>query len=198
MPTPFLLDTDTYYLLFEPKKPPDYNQFIQKITVGNEISFYISEITSLEIHSVLGKRRRGASQQCHQCQREIIIAGNETATCSNTWISPGIKKLKRKLFSKMQKLVCDIETQRGDIQATVLTLESACVDKGRLLLMKYADRYEFRSHDALIAGTLIVAREVQGLDLTLVTSEKKFQNVLSLEEIPFYDPAKSSFFSQDG
>ncbi len=29
MPTPFLLDTDTYYLLFEPKKPSYYNQFIQ-------------------------------------------------------------------------------------------------------------------------------------------------------------------------
>jgi len=192
MPALFLLDTDVYYLLFEPDKPLSYTHLMQKIQIGTTISFYISEITSLEIHSVLGKRRRKPSKpQRHKCERQIIV-GSQITRCSNTWILPSFKKLKPKVFREMQKLISDIEAQRGDIQATILKLESATIEKGRQLLIKYAASYDFRSHDALIAGSLLVAREVQGLDLTLVTSDKKFQNVLKEEAIPFYDPAKAT------
>jgi len=108
MPALFLLDTDTYYLLFEPEQSVSYTHLMQKIRVGTMISFYISEITSLEIHSVLGKRRRQPSQpQHHQCERQII-EGSQMTKCSNTWISPSFKKLKPKVFREMQKLISDI------------------------------------------------------------------------------------------
>ena len=191
MPTLFLLDTNVYYLLFEPDKPLSYTHLMQKIQVGTIISFYISEVTSLEIHSVIGKRRR-FQPQYHQCERQILV-GSQQKKCSNTWILPGMRKLKPKVFRDMQKLVSDVETQQGDIQATILKLESATIERGKQLLIKYVAHYDFHSHDALIAGSFLIAKEVQGLDLTLVTSDKKFQNVLKEEAIPFYDPAKPYF-----
>jgi rRNA-processing protein FCF1 len=89
-------------------------------------------------------------------------------------------------------MISDIEAKRGDIQATVLELDDLSIAKGRELLLKYADRYNCGSHDALIVGSLIVARQVRGTDLTLVTSDKGLQAVLKDEAIPFYDPASQS------
>ncbi len=162
MPTPFLLDTNAYFRLFPSSRTQSeinvYNRLKQKIEEGSKISFYISEITSMEIHSVLGKYRR----------RE---------------------KMKPKVFRDMQKMISDIETRKGDIQATILKLDHASITKARELLMKYADRYNFGSNDALIVGSLVVAKEVRGMDLTLVTSDKGIKAFLNYESIPFYDPS---------
>ena len=188
MPMPFLLDTNAYYLFFQFPKSPSYLRLTQKVKAGTKMSFYISEITSMEIHSVLGKYHRRSPRQLQQCKREIIVDG-QTAKCSNTWIFPGRKRLKLKVFRDIRKMISDIETRRGDIQATMLKLNDSSIARARELLMKYADRYNHSSHDALIAASLIIARKVQGLDLTLVTSDKGLQAVLRDEAIPFYDPA---------
>jgi len=188
MPAPFLLDTNNYCLFFQYPKPRSYFHLTQKIKVGAEIAFYISEITSMEIHSVLGKYRRGSPLQHQQCNREII-AGSNTAWCSNTWISPLRKKMRTKVFRNIREMIFDIEAQKGDVQATILKLEFASTEKARELLIKYADHYNLGSHDALIAGSLFVARETQGLDLTLATSDRGLKAVLKEESIPFFDPA---------
>ena len=183
----FLLDTNAYFLLFEHPRPASYSRLVQHIGVGNTVSFYISEITSLEIHSVLGKYRRGSPAQRQQCKREIAV-GDTVAQCSNTWIDRGQKKMKPKVFRAVQKLISDVEAQRGNIQATMLQLDLDATQKARDLLRKYADRYSFGSHDALIAGSLITARQAQGMNLTLVTSDRGLKAVLRDEAIPFYDP----------
>ena len=188
MPAPFLLDTNIYFLFFQYPKSPSYFHLTQKIQVGAEVSFYISEITSMEIHSVLGKYRRGSSAQNQQCEREITSAtGN--MKCSSTWISPKRKKMKSKVFRDIQKLISDIETQKGNVQATILQLDQASIANARKLLIKYADRYRFGSQDALIVGSVVMAREVKGVDLVLVTSDKGLKVVLKDEGVPFYDPA---------
>jgi len=184
----FLLDTNAYFLLFQYPRPSSYFHLVQHIKAENTVSFYISEITSLEIHSVLGKYRRGSPSQRQQCGREII-AGNTITQCSNTWIHHGRRKMKPKVFRAIQKLISDIEAKRGNTRATVLKVDLASVQKARDLLLRYADRYSFGSHDALIAGSLVVARQVRGMDLTLVTSDKGFKAVLRDETIPFYDPS---------
>ncbi len=190
MPAPFLLDTNTYYLFFQRPKSSSYARLAKKLKMGTEITFYISEITSMEIHSVLGKYRRGAPQQHQSCEREII-ADSGKVMCSNIWIFPGRKKMKLKVFRDIQKMIADIEASRGSIQATVLKLDQDSIVKAQKLLMSYADRYRFGSHDALIAGSLIVAQQIKGMNLTLVTSDRGLQAVLKDEAIPFYDPAKS-------
>lgn len=188
MPVPFLLDTNCYFLFFQRPKSPSYLRLTQKLKAGSEISFYIAELTSMEIHSVVGKYRRGAPSQRQQCERTIII-GNKTANCSNLWLSSGRGKMKPKVFRDIQKMIFDIEARKGDIQATILELERGSIESARQLLLKYADRYSLGSHDALVGGSLIVARKVKGMDLTLVTSDKGLKAVLKDESIPFYDPA---------
>jgi hypothetical protein len=111
--------------------------------------------------------------------------------CPNTWIFPGRKKWKPKVFRDMQKLIADIEAGKGHIQATILKLDQVSIAKAQELLKKYADRYNFGSHDSLIVGSIMVAKETTGLNLTLVTSDQGLKAVLRDESIPFYDPATS-------
>ena len=94
----------------------------------------------------------------------------------------------RRVFYGIQKMISDIEAKRGDIQATILKLNHAVVEKAKELLCKYADRYDFGSHDALIAGSVIIARKIDGLDLTVVTSDRGLKVVLREENVAFYDP----------
>lgn len=188
MATPFLLDTNTYFLFFQPEpKPASYACLREKLKSSTGIFFYISEITSMEIHSVLGKYRRSIPRQAQKCNREISTSTG-TVVCSNTWISPARKPLKLRAFRNIQKLIKDIEAQRGDIQATVFTLNQSTIDYARDVLMRYADRYNFGSHDALIAGCLLDVKHNQNINLTLVTSDKAFKAVLKAEGLYYYDP----------
>jgi len=145
MPTPFLLDTNAYFLLFQTPKPPAYAQLVQKIQDGQIKTFYISEVTSIEIHSVLGKHRRGIHQQRQQCKRNIVT-GQTITQCSNVWVTPGKKKLKRKVFRDIQKVILDVEARRGDIQATILELDQGCMSNARRLLTNYSAQHLSRLH----------------------------------------------------
>ena len=91
MPAPFLLDTNAYYLFFQNPRYASYVNFLNTFRFNGMVSFYISELTSLEIHSVLGKYRRGASRQLQTCNR-ITIEKNAQVQCNSTWISPKRKK----------------------------------------------------------------------------------------------------------
>ncbi len=191
----FLLDTNAYFRLFQNRKSPDYDhlaydRLIKRIK-GEEdvVSFYISEITSLEIHSVLGKYGRGMSSQHLPCTRKIIVA-QEERSCSNIWVSHGRRKMRRKVFRDIQKLIFDTEAMRGIFQATILELDTIALHEARNLLSGYSHRYNFGSHDALIAGSLIAVKQVKKIDLTLVTSDKGFKAMLREKGIPVFDPRK--------
>jgi len=186
MPSSFMLDTNAYSIFFKQEDPRLYSNLVRKIGSGEIISFYISEITSMEIHSVLGKYRRGVSRQLQQCERKIIM-GNNIEKCSNIWLSCEKKRIKDKFFRAMQRLVSDIEAQKGNIQATILKLDNNSIEKARNLLISYADRYNFGSHDALIAGSFITAKE-SGMNLTLITSDRGLKAVLKEESMSLYDP----------
>ncbi len=189
MPLPYLLDTNAYSLFFQYPKSLSYYRLLKKIKIGAYSSFYISEITSMEIHSVLGKYRRGSPSQRQHCEREILI-NSIISKCTNVWMFHERKKMNKKLFRDFQKLIFDIEAQKGNIQATVLKLDQATIEIARNLLIKYADRFKFGSNDALIAGSLLIAKEKKGQHLTLATSDRSLIAVLREESIPFFDPAK--------
>ena len=184
---PFLLDTNSYYLLFQYPRHPSYQGLIAKLKSADVVSFYISELTSLEIHSVVGKYRRGSPMQSQFCDRRII-EGGKYVQCHNTWICPVRRKMKSKVYRDILKLISDIEAQKGDIQATVIKLDCHSIEIGRKLLKRYADRFAFGSHDALIAGSLITANQRDGLNLTLMTSDKSLKAVLREESISCHDP----------
>jgi len=183
----YLLDTNAYFLIFQtPKTNPQINLEV-KLFDADGLSFYISEITSLEIHSVLGKYSRGVSPQKCLCERNIID-GAHVVRCLKQWVVPGRKKMNPKVFRDIRKMILDIEGGRGDIKAEVLIVDSDVVGEARNLLYKYADVYNFGSHDSMIAGSIIATRKKLGIDLTLVTSDKGLKAVLKDEGIPYYDP----------
>ncbi len=183
----YLLDTNSYFLFFQRPVPSSYSRLIQKLKTEAIVSFYISEITSMEIHSVLGKYRRGTQGQHQRCKRRILHNG-EAMDCTNTWISPERKKMKRRVFLGFQKMISDIERKKGDIHAMILRLDQEAILQGRKLLKNYADQHRFGSHDALIAGSAIVARDTIGPDMKVVTSDKGLKAVLRAETFPYYDP----------
>ena len=187
MPAPFLLDTNAYYLFFDPNRPPAYHRLATKVTTGGVKSFYIPEIASLEIHSVVGRYARGSQSQKQACTRDIC-SGEGVAKCSNTWVSPKRKKMPRRLVHDIRKMATDIEARRGKIQATVVRLDSTAIERGRQLLLKYADRFRFSSHDALIGGILLGARQTIGTGMVLVSSDKGLKAALAEEGLSVYDP----------
>lgn len=187
MPAPFLLDTNAYYLFFDPNRPPAYHRLATKVTTGGVKSFYIPEITSLEIHSVVGRYARGSQSQKQACTRDIS-KGEGVAKCSNLWVSPGRRKMTRGLVRDIRKMIEDIEAPRGLIQATVVRLDSTAIEWGRQLLLKYGHRFSFSSHDALIGGTLLGARQTIGTQIVLVSSDKGLKAALAEEGLSVYDP----------
>jgi predicted nucleic acid-binding protein len=182
---PYLLDTNCYFIFFQHPRPASYTSLANKLATASGISFYVSEITSMEIHSVLGKYRRGNPRQHQPCARKIVVE-SRAAQCPNTWTSVEVKRMTPKVFRDIRKLISDIERQAGDIRATILGLDSSAILAARRLLMERADRYRFGSHDALIAGTAISARD-KGMNL-VVTSDRSLKAVLKKESVPFYDP----------
>ena len=108
--------------------------------------------------------------------------------CSNIWVTPGRRKMPRKLVHDIRKMIKDVEARRGSIQATIVRLNRAAIERGRQLLLKYGDIFSFGSHDALIGGSFLVARETMGTEVILVSSDKGLKAVFAEEGVPVYDP----------
>lgn len=188
MPSPYLLDTNAYALLFQNPRPVALTKLEALLKSGNEMHFYLPEIVCMEIHSVLGKYRRGGVQEQQSCGRNIFTSGGGMATCSHTCILPKRSKIKPKVYKGFLKLLKDIETEQGSIKARILGLNSSSITQAKDLLYNYAEKYSFGSHDALIAATAIVEKS-NGNNLVLVTSDKGLKAVCNEVGLQLFDPA---------
>lgn len=186
----YLLDTNAYFLFFQNPKPQSLSNLEAKIRNPDGLSFFISEVTSLEVHSVLGKYRRGVTPQKNLCERYFDKDGTITR-CANQWIVPGRKRIKPKVFHGIRKMIVDIESGRGDIKAQILDLNSKILQEARSFLYRYADLYNCGSHDAIIAATAVISKSDLGNELTLVTSDKGLKAALQDAGIPYFDPKES-------
>ncbi|MBF0538830.1 MAG: hypothetical protein HQL03_11335 [Nitrospirae bacterium] len=92
-------------------------------------------------------------------------------------------------YRKILPLIKDCEAGKGDIQATTIKVDSLCIGYAQDLLQKNSGQYKFGSHDALIAGSLIAARDRDGVGLEMVTSDKGLKSVLAAEGIACFDPS---------
>ncbi|WP_028594610.1 type II toxin-antitoxin system VapC family toxin [Paenibacillus assamensis] len=192
MPLPYLVDTNAYHLFFS-NAAPDARKHLEALLFNNgHIEFYISEITSMEIYSVLGKDRRGIQKQEQICSRTI-----SDGVCTHTWLTAGRKGIKDKLFRQLIKLASDIQGDTGAIRASILPLDNNVISAAKDFLIDYADRYNFGSQDALIAGTVIAYKEQYGNDLTVITSDRGLKVALSAARIPILDPLAVSLSHSD-
>lgn len=187
MSTVYVLDTNAYALLFQSPRTEAYTNLERVLLKDGVMSFYIPEIVSMEIHSVLGKFRRGGASELRELCSKHVMESDKIISCSHTCYVPARPRMKPKIFKAIQKLLNDIEQKHGSIQADLLPLGTSEMKAGKEILCQLAHRFSFGSHDALVAGTIVAASE-KGLALTLVTSDKSLKAVCREQNIPHFDP----------
>ncbi|WP_143450309.1 hypothetical protein [Janthinobacterium sp. BJB446] len=188
MPEVFFLDTNAYAMIFQNPPPLGLSQLQLKINNGGVMEFFLPEIVSMEIHSVLGKYRRGGASTRHeQCTKEILL-DTAFSNCSHTCVFRGRNRMKIKVYRAFLKILDDIENKRGYIRGEIVPTIRPHLQLAKDLLIKYADRYAFGSHDAMVAGVVKEARS-RGVNGLLVTSDKALKAVCNDEGIPTFDPA---------
>lgn len=147
----YLIDTNAFWeILCEiagiPAKGKRFD--IDEIKRGD---CYISEITKIEIMSVMGKYARGEQAQWQQCNR---IIGEDGTRCVARYYNPGRKKWKNRQTADMRKLVKDIlEGNSKVFQVKVLPVTEEVIEEAARFI-NYAFKYKFASLDAVIAGTV--------------------------------------------
>jgi predicted nucleic acid-binding protein len=179
------LDTNAYAILLE-KQEALYHRLWNEISKDGILSFFISEITSMEIHSVIGKKTRAQINKV-DCKRNVTTQEGVNIYCNNYWFT-NPKILKKREVNSIRKYLQAIESKQGTVQATIKSINNNCIAEGRNLLQMYSGRYSLRSLDSLIAGTALHYQKSEGLNFTIVTSDKALKNVLKMEGIPFFDP----------
>lgn len=183
----FVLDTNVYALIFQSNRSPAYFRLRDRLVVGDSLRFLLPEIVSMEIHSVIGKYRRGgAVRQEDTCTREVQSEAG-VRPCAQRCVWPARAKMKDKVFRALQKLMADIEAKHGDIQAEVIPFGRSELEEARSFLSKFAHLHAFGSHDALVAATVKIARD-SGRNLVLTTSDKGLKAVCGIAGIPIFDP----------
>jgi rRNA-processing protein FCF1 len=185
----YLLDTNAYCLFFQNPVSRHLPNLHNVLIKGQVLKFLIPEVVSMEIHSVLGKYRRGGNPAQHAACDRQVLSQKSVVQCSHTCVFPSQRRMSGKLFRAFQKLIEDIEHQRGPIQATVIDVGRAEFLAGKRLLLRYADRHSFGSHDALVAGTAL-SLAAAGRDVTLVTADKSLKSIAAQIGIQCWDPTK--------
>lgn len=184
----YALDTNAYALLFQTPRSAAGQELERKINIGGAVSFLLPEIVSMEIHSVMGKYRRGGAKGGQEpCNRQIIHE-SVTIRCSNRCVTVPRKRMTINAFKGLQKLIDDIERGRGPVTAELLPLGSTEIAYGKFLLSRHAGSLAFGSHDSLVAATVYTANRA-GRDIVLVTSDKSLKAVCNIIGIPVFDPS---------
>jgi len=177
----YLLDTNAFWKVLESwnsKNGSDLDTYIKK---SLKYSFYLSEISAMEIHSVLGKYIRGKLRQEIKCTRLIKNVVTDSV-CNNIWISPRQRALNRREAKVYIQLINDILNNRhDDFEIEILNIDSNIVSTGRQLLEKHAHKQDLHSLDATIAAAAV--EKSKTIDLTVITFDRKLRNILSIEGI---------------
>ena len=98
----YLLDTNVFFHVIEAIANNTPNNELQMLREGK---CYISELTRIEIISVLGKHARGMSRQVQICDRVIDEKGE---ICGCKYYIPAQKRWKKRVIADWLKLIKDI------------------------------------------------------------------------------------------
>lgn len=179
----FLLDTNVFFNVIGS---------IRKNSTGTDIlqlknsNCYISELTRIEVISVLGKYARGASKQTQTCDRIINEHGKP---CGKTFYTPPKKGWKRRVLIDWIRLVKSITTGNNPFfTVEILPVTQEVCNVARTFI-HHAIRYNFGSLDAMIAATAIEYKNRTGTELTVVTYDKKLLTAIQADgTIPYLNP----------
>jgi rRNA-processing protein FCF1 len=178
----YLLDTNAYFNIL---KELYYNNGVDKFTEVISSDCYISQLSLIEIMSVVGKYARGVTPQKQKCAR-ILVDGSRA--CEHEWYEIGRNKMKPKVVKGWLKVINEIETNTHKfIKLTVLPINNLVLLESRKFIEDYSFRHNFGSHDAIIAGTSRSQKSICE-DICIVTSDKGLKAALIEDGIKVFDP----------
>jgi predicted nucleic acid-binding protein len=180
------LDTNAYALLLSGNPPEANSRLHSRMSQGAYLEATISELTSLEIHSVIGQLARGSTAGLHACERNIF-SGGQLVACSQKWSQVERKALRPLELDRLRKAVKDAERGHGPIRLTVIPVDPDDIHKGREYLYSHSTTWRFGSHDAILAAS--VAR-YKGGACRLVTSDRGLKALCRSVGLHYYDPRK--------
>ena len=184
----YWLDTNAYYLLYQPRAGDIAKRLISRLTNGGIIRCSISEMTSLEIHSVLGKYARAQPAISIACDRRVENQSG-IESCNHRWLPTVRVRIKPPLLKHLHKLIHDAEQERGTLQVRVHSVPPTAFSRASQYLLQHARRIPICSHDALIAACFAEAQASGKLgSIRFVTSDRGLKRMLEEEGIPHYDP----------
>lgn len=173
----YLIDTNVFWeILCDIAGIPVTGKKFDTNTIRRNECF-ISEITKIEIMSVMGKYARGEQGGWQPCDR---IIGENKARCTERYFKTGRKKWKNKRVEAMKRLVKDILGGNSEVlRVQVLSVSDEVIAEAEKFI-RHAFRYKFASLDAVIAATAIVYdRE----NFIIATHDGSFRKALEDEGI---------------
>lgn len=179
----YLLDTNAYFNFLNELSNLIPSERKNEILGLNTRRFYISEITSIEIISALGKYARGNSGGSQKCN--CIIDPNGTI-CNNQRFTVKRNPWQKRRIKAWLKMI--EETQSG--KSNLFNVELISLDRETLeianKIILYSLSHNFGSMDAVIAATA-KKKILSGEQVTVVTSDKALKACLSKCDIPIFD-----------
>lgn len=185
----YLLDTNAYFKILCflcGKIDPISDEYLKEIKEIFSGKIYISQITLIEIVSVVGKYARGSDAQISKCNCVISETGD---VCQNQRYSLARKKWKNKEVRAWLKLIDDIVLGRSSlITIEVIHLTGEVITEAEKFI-EHSLRYSFASMDAMITATAINEKN-KGRNLTVITSDKSLKAGMAIANIPYCDAFK--------
>lgn len=185
----YLLDTNAFYnLLKESREITKGNSlFFRQVDVLRSSKIFISNITKIEIISVLGKYARGQTGGFQKCTRFVSETGQQ---CTNRWYAVPEARWNRRKVNMWLQLIKETMTGESDyINVNILPFDEETIFFAEQIIPN-ALMHNFASMDAMIAAT---ARKeiIKGKDMTVVTSDKGLKVCLEKVSIPYWDAFKT-------
>lgn len=188
MPKEYLLDTNAFFNFLKESREVEKGDsvFSTQIDVLKSGKIFISNITKIEIISVIGKYARGRNGGYQKCMRPVSATGQ---LCSNQWyVTPEAKWNRRKVNMWLQLIKETIEGTSGLVSVNILDFDQKTIHYAEQIIPN-ALVHNFASMDAMIAATAQEAI-VNGQNMTVVTSDKGLKACLEKASIPYWDAFK--------
>jgi predicted nucleic acid-binding protein len=173
----YILDTNAFWDILRKWNSSESSLFLTKLRENELITFGLSEISTMEIYSVIGNCARQMPQN-QKCTRKVTT-DEGIKDCPFTWTTKTLqKRLNDREVQAIIRMIDDILKKRhSTFDVKVIPLNSEIIEFGSNLLHKYAYKFDFHSLDAIISATAIKSSS------TLITFDKALKNVLKEEGI---------------
>ena len=171
----YLLDTNALFdimLNLNGQKVVNCNNNIKYL---NNNTVVISEISTIEIYSVIGKYcRTSISQQCN-CGRTLINGSR----CEHIYVTKGSKKINAKVMKRIYKFTRDVLLNKNPkLKIKIININKEIIDEAYNLIQK-ALNYNFGSMDAMIAATAKWYQKKYSEHVTVMTADMSLKTALS-------------------